>query len=130
MDVAHTAEQFDDRYDPGQGQASLLRIAWQRKSLIAFGVVLGAILGCLYYVQRTPVYQAGVQMLVVKKRADALPLTGSGESPFSMFDDYLATHMVLLRSPVIVGKAVKSEKYNLAGLSTFAGQKDPTGSII
>lgn len=128
--MVDTSEDFGiDSFEPAQpqGHPNLLRVAWQRKSLILLGLVAGLVLGALYYAQCVPVYQSGTQVLVVKKRPDVLPIEGSRMS-YSAYEDYLATHMVLIRSPVIVGRAVK--KHNLGSLKSFEGQGDPTGAII
>ena len=118
-----------DTLESGHSQSSpnLLRVAWQRKALLAFGLVVGLVIGSLYYAQCTPIYQSGLQLLVVKKRPDVPSITGE-DARYSYFDDYLSTHLVIIRSQSIVGKAVK--RYDLASLRSFQGQLDPTGSII
>jgi capsular exopolysaccharide synthesis family protein len=104
-----------------------LQIVWRRKSLVLLGLVVGLIGGVIFQSQRAPVYQTGAQVLVVKKRADVLPIPGS-DSQSSYYDDYISTHLVLIRSPLIVGRAVK--KHDLAALPSFAGQGDPVPAII
>lgn len=106
---------------------NLLQIAWNRKALIVLGAVLGAVIGALYYVQRSPVYMSATQILVVKKNPD-MPIID--ENRVYNYEDYLAVHLVLLRSPLIVGRASKNKKYDLQALETFAGKGDPTGTII
>ncbi len=44
------------------------------------------------------------------------------------FEDYLAEHMVLIKSPLIIDRAVKSGK--LRSLKSFAGLANPTNAII
>jgi polysaccharide biosynthesis transport protein len=127
------AAQLDDvdqdmpQTQPNQGAPNLLWIAWSRKSLIVLGIVVGVVLGSLYYVQRKPIYQSTAQVLVVKKRPDATPILGE-DARMGYYEDYLSTHSVLIKSPVIVGRAVK--KHNLQDLQTFAGVGDPTGNIL
>jgi capsular exopolysaccharide synthesis family protein len=106
----------------------LLAIAWQRKALLVLGVVLGLGAGTLFYAQRTPVYESSAQILVVKKRPDALPIAGLDASRLSVFDDYVPTHLAILKSPLIAGRAVK--KRQLESLAAFAGHGDPTNAII
>lgn len=106
---------------------NLFRIAWQRKALLLLGVVLGFVLGALYYAQRPPVYQSAAQVLVVKKRPDVLPIPGE-DSRSAYYEDYLSTHLVLLRSRDLIRKAVKEHK--LTELPSLAGAGDPTGIII
>src|SRR5271166_3903697 len=79
----------------------LLTIAWQYKYLLVLGGVVGVILGGLYSTRLKPVYQTSAQVMVVKKRPDALPLPGTDQS-MSYTDDYLSTHQVLIRSPLII----------------------------
>src|SRR5262249_51948473 len=94
-------------------------------------VVLVALLGLLggfgFYAQRQPVYQSSAQVLVVKKSPDPLPITG-GDPRLSFVEDYLSTHLVLIKSPLIIEQAV--QKRNLGSLKSFAGGGDPTGAII
>src|SRR5262249_30581075 len=108
-------------------QFNILGIAWRRKSLIALGIVIGLVLGALSYARRTPVYRSDAQVLVVKKRPDVLP-GYSGEANYSYDEDYLATHQVLIKSPLIAGKSIK--KPGLAELKSLAGAADPASLII
>lgn len=116
--------------DSGASQLhQLLGMAWRRKGLITFGLAVGLVIGVIYYAQASPVYQSQAQLLVVKKRPDALPVTGldTRYSTLSITEDYLATHIVLIRSPLIVGRAV--QRRNLADLPSFRGQSDPAAVI-
>src|SRR5262245_42522159 len=123
--------QADD--DPGfefaaaRSSHNLLEVLWRRKSLVLLGVVVGLVGGALFYAQRAPVYQAGAQVLVVKKTSDALPIAG-GDPRLTFVEDYLSTHLVLIRSPLILERAVK--KRELASLRSFAGAGDPAGAIL
>lgn len=103
-------------------------VAWRGKWLLVLGLVVGLVLGALYFVQLTPVYQSTIKILVVKKQPEALPLPEGTDSRFSYMENYLATHQVLIRSPVIVTAAV--QKGNLKTLSSLAGSEDVTGDII
>jgi capsular exopolysaccharide synthesis family protein len=98
----------------------------RRKWLILLGAVIGPALGYLYAVQRQPVFQSDAQVLVVRKRMDALPV--QGVAALSFYDDYLPTHMRLIRSPVIVEQAVQD--HQLQTLPSFAISANPTGSIV
>jgi capsular exopolysaccharide synthesis family protein len=104
----------------------LLRIAWQHKVLVALGLTLGVIGGSLYYAEQPQVYASRAQLLVVKKNADALPVPAT-DIRYD-FDDYLTTHIALIKSPLVVGRAVK--EYQLGELPAFAGGGDPTSAII
>jgi len=85
---------------------SLIQIAWQRKSLVILGLMLGLMLGLLYYAQRQPVYQSQAQILVVKKGDDSLKLPYGQQGQYMLMEDYMATQSVLLKSPVVIQKAV------------------------
>src|SRR5688500_12286929 len=94
------------RNDAGHGAGldlpnylDLLRVVWRRKSIVALGLIVGIGLGLLYYWRCVPVYQAEAQVLVVQKRPEAV--TGDA-AHLSHFEDYVATHRVLIQSPLIV----------------------------
>jgi capsular exopolysaccharide synthesis family protein len=107
---------------------SLLLVCWQRKGLIVLGALVGLAAGLLLYAQRAPVYQATAQVLVVKKeRPDVMPMSGA-DPRSSFYDDYVATHMMLIKSPLIVERAV--QKRDLGALSSFAGRGNPAGAIV
>ena len=103
-----------------------LQVALRHKSLLALGGVVGLVLGALYYAQRTPVYQSSAQLIVIKKQGNPLP-TGDADPRAYFYEDYLATHQVLIKSPIIVQRAV--QKHNLRRLRAFQGQGDPSGAI-
>jgi succinoglycan biosynthesis transport protein ExoP len=90
---------------------SLLQIMWQRKSLVILGVMLGLVLGLLYYAQRQPVYRSASQILVVKKSpTESIDFSRGGDNRMAYMDDYMATQSVLLKSPRIIDRAVKLPK--------------------
>jgi succinoglycan biosynthesis transport protein ExoP len=111
---------------PAHSSLRPVQLAWKHKGLVSLGVVLGGVLGALYYVQAKPVYQSGAQVLVIKKRPEALPMAGN-DARLTIVEDYLATHQVLIKSPLIVSDAVREGK--LHDLESFGGE-DPTGKII
>jgi capsular exopolysaccharide synthesis family protein len=113
--------------DPLRGSLGPLLIAWKRKHLVLFGVVMTLALGAFYYAQQRPVYRATAQVMVIKKYPDTLPVPGM-ETQRMAYEDYVSAHLVLIQSPLIVGRAVKAN--NLGGLKSFGGQTDPTGQII
>ena len=82
-------------------------IALRRKSLVALGLVVGLVLGALYYAMRPPVYKSDAQVLVIKKRPDSSPITGSDYARTGSYEDYLSTHQVIMKSPLIIGHAVE-----------------------
>jgi capsular exopolysaccharide synthesis family protein len=106
---------------------NLLQIVLRRKALVALGVVVGAVLGTLYYAKAAHVYEAAAQLLVVHKRPDPLPLSGPGDPRSAAGEEQFSLHLALIRSPLIVGRAV--ENGQLRALKSFE-RADPTGMIL
>jgi capsular exopolysaccharide synthesis family protein len=104
---------------------SLVHVLWHRKAFVLLGAFLGLALGFLYHTQRAPVYQSSCQLLVIHKRAAPLQVSGGVDPRLTMVEDYMATHVALLRSPLIVERAVK--KRDLGTLKTFENVGDPAG---
>jgi succinoglycan biosynthesis transport protein ExoP len=122
--TAETNEQHFDDLDSNAGGStlpslfSIVGIAWRRKSLVALGAVVGLVIGSLYYAQCAPIYESASQVLLVKKRPEAI--TGDN-GHVSHFEDYVNTHRTLIQSPLIVERAVNQG--SLAGLSSFEGEE-------
>src|SRR5207247_9225779 len=93
--------------NPRNAGPDLLTIAWRRKSIIALGCVVGLALGYLYFLKRPAVYQSAAQLLVVKKRPAALPIQGIEGQVVVQNEDFIGTHMVLIKSPLIISRAAK-----------------------
>src|SRR5262249_5169136 len=87
---------------------------------------VGLVVGALYYARSTPVYQSAAQVLVVKKRPDVLP--GFGAAQGGNIDDYVAGHVTLIRSPLIVRQAV--EEWDLQSLGSLHMYSDPSVPIL
>jgi polysaccharide biosynthesis transport protein len=98
---------------------TLLEMVWRRKGLIGLGIVVGLVLGLVFYTQVTPLYQSRGQILVVKKRPDSF--TGIDTRNLSI-EDYVATHKTLLESPTIIEGAIERRK--LASLASLDGKED------
>jgi len=97
---------------------SLLQIMWQRKSLVILGIMLGLVLGLLYYAQRPPVYQSMAQILVVKKTGtDDTTFGGRSDNRAAFMEDYMSTQSILIKSPEIINRAVKLPQ--MQDLKTF-----------
>jgi polysaccharide biosynthesis transport protein len=105
----------------------LLLVVWQRKVLVILGVATGLALAALYYAQATPIYQSNAQVLVVKKINPAVPVAG-GDPRMTVMEDYLGTHLVLLKSPKIAKMAM--EKRELNKLPSLANVGDPVAAIV
>ena len=80
-----------------------MEIVSRHKALLVLGGVVGLALGILFYVMSQPTYQSGAQVLVVKKRGDDL---GRHLADTRMAEDYVATHQDLIRSHVIIMRAL------------------------
>jgi succinoglycan biosynthesis transport protein ExoP len=106
---------------------SILLVFWHRKAFVLLGAFLGLALGFLWHTQRAPVYQSSCQIVVIKKRAqDVLPVPGDPRP--GLVEDYMATHLAYLRSPIIIERAVK--KRDLGTLKTFENVGDPSAAIL
>lgn len=110
---------------PGQSGPNLLDIAWRRKSLIALGIVVGMVVGVLYYAQAKPIYQSRAQVLLVKKRPDSV--TGI-DTRQTGIEDLVATHQTIIKSPFIIKRAMR--RSSLAELPCFVGDDDPPETIF
>ncbi len=114
-----------DRPEPTLGRG-LGRLAWRRKGSLLLGILLGVAVGAAYYFFTPPAYNSSAQILVVKKRPDAV--TGTDNSHAASTDDYVASHLALLRSPLIVERAIAQGK--LAELPSLARARDLTEEIL
>lgn len=125
MELQHS--EVDEVHSPRSiNWLRMLEIGWRHKSLMALGLILGITLGALYYSQQSPLYESAASVLIVRKRPEAV--TGN-QGQISEFEDYVATHRLLIQSPLIVERAVKDD--NLQSLETFAqGSADVAATII
>lgn len=89
-----------------------LTVAWQRKTIVLLGLAFGLVAGVLYYAQKTPTYQSTAQVLVVKKRADAMPMAMGTNVQQAYFEDYVTTHTILIRSQLILRRAAQDLQAN------------------
>ncbi len=109
-----------------EASRSVLVVFWRRKALVAAGTVVGLVIAALVYAQSTPVYQSSAQVLVVKKSSGPMNLEG-GDSRVTYVEDYVTTQLILVKSQLIVERAVK--KRDLGSLPSFQGKADPAGLI-
>src|SRR5262249_39549380 len=72
-----------------------------------------------------PWYESSAQVLVIKKHLETSPITDPGQGRPQ--EDYLATHMLLITSPLVVGKAV--EKHHLQDLDQLRQKDGPLGGL-
>lgn len=108
----------DQTFDEDRGGSSslsgLVETFWRHKSPIFFGMTLGVLAAVLYYLQATPIYQADAQVLVVQKRPDRI---SSINTQGLAADDYVSTHLTLMKSPLIIESAI--ERHGLNSLRTL-----------
>lgn len=109
----------------GRPTFNLFAALWKHRLVVVLGVVVGGVLGGLHYARKQPAYLSATQVLVVKKRSDALPV-GGGDPRLGVYDDYVSTHLVLIRSPFVLERAVR--KRSLAALRSFQNT-EPVGAI-
>jgi len=105
----------------------LLRSAWQRKLLVALCLAVALALAALIDSQRRPIYKSSAQVLILNQQADG-PLLPRTNARLPHSDDSLAAHQLLIRSPLIIQRAV--QKRQLQELKSFAQEGDPTGVIL
>ena len=109
-----------------QSNFDIVGLLMRRLWLIVFGSLIGLGLGYLYFTKQIPIYQSSARILVVRERTSSeIPIRGIGGQSWNESD---ATATLLIRSPLIVGEAVK--KNDLESLPPFVGGGDPTGTII
>lgn len=99
----------------------LVGILWRRKWIAVVMLLACGALGALYYFQAERVYQSSAQILLIKKEKFPVAGADAGRGPGRYseygYEDTLSTHMILITSPLIVGRAVESHK--LASLASF-----------
>lgn len=103
----------------------LLGIVWRRKALVLLGIVVGVVLGSFYYVVRQAVHESAAEVLVIKKRPDVV---AGNEMKMSHFEDYVTTHQELIKSPLIINRAIEAR--NLRSLNALQGEEDSTEAIV
>ena len=112
----------------GRG-VDLVGMLLRQKWLIVLAAVIGAGLGYLYFTQQNPVYESSGRLLVVKENAPDLQIREVDSSvSYDGRKDGMSTQIILIRSPLIVRRAV--EAHELQELGSFSGSGDPTSAII
>jgi capsular exopolysaccharide synthesis family protein len=87
---------------------SLLQVMWTRKSLVVLGIMLGMVLGLLYFAQKQRTYQSTAQIQIVKKTPDPIMESNSRtDSRMSFMEDYMSTQQSVIRSRRIISDALK-----------------------
>ncbi len=113
---------------PRGGNRNFAQVLWQRRGLLVFGGIVGAALSLLAYSQRPSVYRSSAQVLVVKKQeANALSVAG-GDPRMAVMEDYVATHLIVIRSQAVIGMAVQKLKKQ-GELKSLQG-REPVSTIL
>src|SRR3954469_8682749 len=85
------------------GGRNLLQVAWHRRSLVLLTIVVALILSGVYYAQAKSIYQSIAQVMVFQKSPER---TINIDARQSNYEDYVATHQTIIKSPLIVEKAI------------------------
>ncbi|NQT12632.1 MAG: polysaccharide biosynthesis tyrosine autokinase, partial [Planctomycetes bacterium] len=101
----------------------VLRHGW----LIALASLVGAGLGYLRCSRRTPIYESRAQLLITNPKGSPLPVRGFNPTT-RRYEDNVATYSRLIRSPLVVDRAVTNHKLN--SLSSLAKSANPSQGII
>ncbi len=122
--------ELDADQDDGTGAwasagLGLVEIAWQRKQLVALGIVVALVIAVVYFSQARRIYESTAQVLIVKKRPDSV--TGLDTRHLAI-EDYVSTHQALIRSPLIVDGAIR--KRNLQDLKCFADETENLTEVV
>lgn len=100
----------------------IVRLLLRNKYLLVLGLATGLLLGQAAYMKLGPIFSANTKIQVSQK--NPVPIKDGEIQTFGE----LTAHIDVIKSPRIVGEAVKEAKLNQ--LSTLAGEKDPTQDII
>nr|MCH9792124.1 hypothetical protein [Planctomycetota bacterium] len=100
----------------------IVRLLLRNKFLLVAGLALGLLLGQAAYMKLGPIYSANTKVQVSQKNPG--PIKEGANQTFGE----LSVHIDVIKSPRIVGEAVKEAKLN--ELPSLAGESDPTEEIL
>lgn len=125
IDVGH---EFSG-HEAQQSTRNFLHVLWQRKAFVILGACVGLALGFLWHTQKPTIFSSMSQVLVVQRNAPKMLPSGANSGPNmnSLVEDYMATHLVLMKSPLIIERAWKVGK--LDSLKSFEGVSDYISAI-
>lgn len=110
----------------------LAGILIRRKAYLVLGAVLGIVLGVLFYAVAPRKYESVAQVWVLKKQTEnplaTTGMMGMNSSASVMTQDFLETHRAVLKSHLVVGRAI--EKAGLQDLEMFRGDDRTMDTII
>ncbi len=125
MPPTQTTGISDFRQRSPRSSIDLLDLLWRRRTYVIACTLVGIFLGALYCFLATPMYESTAEVLVVQKRPQ--PVTGDVQYQ-SGFQDYLATHLAIITSPLIVERAIKTS--HLGSLACFADIENPDEHLV
>ena len=70
----------------------------RRKTLVFLGLVVGLVVGLLYYSRLSPVFESSAKILITKKNSDVL---GGADARAAEKEDQVANQISMIRSPLI-----------------------------
>ena len=106
--------------------------------LIAIGVLLALIASVVYFAWLNPSYRASTRLLLIQQGGRPMQ-AGGGSDPYqasgSEPNEILATHLLILKSPLIAEKAIELEKLRSISIASLVrGLKvnlpDPSAKVI
>jgi uncharacterized protein involved in exopolysaccharide biosynthesis len=97
---------------------SLWSAGWRHKGWVACGLVLGVVIAAAVAIQLPKTYQSSAQITVIKKRPD--PVTGVDTRHLT--EEYVSPPQDLLRSSLIIDRAIQSKGLALLGIEVPEGQ--------
>lgn len=107
----------------------------RRKWLLIVGALVGVGLGSLWYFQTPPKFESAAQIHVTSKGLARAFQSGEINNSYDAYMSgyyisyhVLPTHAVVIRSPMIIRKAVQTR--NLSKLESLAGSSNPVSSVI
>ncbi len=103
-------------------EIDLLSLASRHWKLLLLGLLVGLVLGELYYRKAGPEYDATARILVEKKVSVQLK-----DGDAKIYGDR-AEHIKLIMSPLIVNIAIENQ--NLDKLPSLLGEENPAGEIL
>jgi uncharacterized protein involved in exopolysaccharide biosynthesis len=102
-----------------------VRFAWRHKAIVILGSFLGLLVGGVAAWFLPPVYQSSAQILVVKKRPDAV--TGVDTRQMSA-EEFVSPAQDLLKSFLIINRAIREKE--LAALPSFVNEELELTDVI
>jgi len=103
-----------------------LRVLLHHKWLILATGIIGIALGYLHYSRQIPVYESAANLLVVPEKSTSLPIEMIDSSRSA--DDSLSTQLILIRSSMVIDKAVNHP--GLADIPSIKNSGNPAGAIL